>query len=64
MVRPSNLVRDQHCQIATSVADLLNVVHGGDRSVGISLLAVSDESKSTAAAGVTVLDDDLRNQMD
>ena len=44
-------------------ANLLNVVHGGDRSFGIGFLAVTDESKTTAAASVAVLDNDLSNQM-
>lgn len=39
--------------------NILNVVHGGDSSIGISLLAVADETESTAAATVAVLDDDL-----
>ena len=38
----------------------LNVVHGIDGSLGISLLAITDEAEATAAASVTVLDDNLR----
>jgi hypothetical protein len=37
----------------------LNVVHGGDGSLGISFLGVSNESETTATAGVAILDDDL-----
>jgi len=40
--------------------NILNVVHGVDGSIGIGLLAVADKAKATAAASVTVLDDDLQ----
>jgi hypothetical protein len=39
--------------------DILNVVHGLDGSIGIGLLSVANESETAAAAGITVLDDDL-----
>lgn len=39
--------------------NILDVVHGSNGSVGISLLAVTDESETTAAAGIAVLDNDL-----
>jgi hypothetical protein len=39
--------------------NILNVVHGGDSSIGIGLLAVADEAEATAAATVAILDDDL-----
>jgi hypothetical protein len=39
--------------------NLLNVVHGSDSSLSVGLLAVTDETETTAAASVTVLDDDL-----
>jgi len=38
----------------------LNVVHGIDGCLRISLLAITDEAEATAAASVTVLDDNLR----
>ena len=41
--------------------NILNVVHGVDGSLGIGLLAVTDKAKATAAASVTVLDDDLQD---
>jgi len=41
--------------------DELDVVHGSDRSFGIGLLSVANESKATAATSVTILDDDLNN---
>jgi hypothetical protein len=41
----------------------LDVVHGGDRSFGISLLSVANESKATAATSVTILDDDLDHKV-
>jgi hypothetical protein len=37
----------------------LDVVHGSDRRLGISLLGVTDESETTAAASISVLDDNL-----
>lgn len=39
--------------------DLLDVVHGLDGLLGILLVAVTDETESTAPASVTVLDDHL-----
>jgi len=36
----------------------LDVVHGSDSSLSVGLLAVTDETETTAAASVTVLDDD------
>jgi len=36
----------------------LDVVHGSDSSLGVGLLAVTDEAETTAATSVTVLDDD------
>jgi hypothetical protein len=50
-------------QAAIYIADILDVVHRGDRGFSISFLAISDKSKSAAAAGIAVLDDDLRNYM-
>jgi hypothetical protein len=47
--------------------NILNVVHGGDGSLGIGLLAIPNETEATAATSVTVLDDDLpdiRDQSD
>lgn len=41
--------------------NILNVVHGVDGSISISLLSITDESEATAATGVTILDDDLQN---
>ena len=38
---------------------LLNVIHVRDSSVGLGVLTEANETKATAAAGVTVLDDDL-----
>lgn len=38
---------------------LLDVVHGSNSSIGISLLAIADESEATAATSVSVLYDDL-----
>ena len=43
-----------------ALMNILNVVHGVDGSIGIGLLAVADKAKATAAASVTVLDDDLQ----
>lgn len=40
---------------------LLDVVHRGDGSLRVVLVRVSNESKATAAAGVTILDHDLSN---
>ena len=37
----------------------LDVVHGVDSGLGIGLRSVTDESKATAATGVTVLDNNL-----
>jgi hypothetical protein len=45
--------------ISITICDSLDVVHGGDSSIGLSLLLVADESEATATAGVTVLDDNL-----
>jgi hypothetical protein len=39
--------------------NLLDVVHGSDSSLSVGLLAVTDEAETTAAASVTVLDNDL-----
>jgi len=41
----------------------LDVVHGGDRSFGIGLLSVANESKATTATSVTILDDDLDHKV-
>lgn len=40
--------------------DSLDHVHGGDGSIGICLLAVTDETETTATSGIPVFDDDLR----
>lgn len=37
----------------------LNVIHGIDSSIGIGLLTVADESESTGATSIAVLDDNL-----
>ena len=39
---------------------LLNVVHVGDRGVGLAVLREANKPETTAATGVTVLDDNLR----
>jgi hypothetical protein len=41
---------------------VLNVVHSGDGSFSICLLAVTNESEATAATSITVLDNDLQRQ--
>lgn len=38
---------------------LLNVIHVRDGSVGLGFLTEANETESTAATGVAVLDDDL-----
>lgn len=43
---------------------LLDVVHRGDGSLRVVLVRVSNESEATAAAGVTILDHDLRDGED
>lgn len=40
-------------------SNLLDIVHGGDSSLGIGITSISDKAESTATASVTVLDDDL-----
>jgi hypothetical protein len=59
MVRPSNLGSVSLCVRSAERNDILDVVHGLDGSLSIGLLSVADKSETTAAAGVTVLDDDL-----
>jgi hypothetical protein len=45
------------CLVNTDSATIeLDVVHGVDSGLGISLRSITDESKATAATGVTVLD--------
>lgn len=39
--------------------DILDVVHGSNGSISVSILGVTDESEATAAAGIAVLDNDL-----
>jgi hypothetical protein len=39
---------------------LLDVIHARDSSIGLGVLADAHETEATAAAGVAVLDDDLR----
>jgi len=47
------------CFVDTDGATIeLNVVHGSDGSIGIGLLAVANETETTAASGITVLDYD------
>jgi hypothetical protein len=58
MVRPSNLARLVQGNV-TSARDVLNVVHGRDCGISIGFLTISDEPKATAAASVSVFDDDL-----
>lgn len=38
---------------------VLDIVHGGDGSLGISFLHVSHKTEATAAAGISILDDHL-----
>jgi hypothetical protein len=61
MVRPSNLEWNQRCNTHSIYIadDILDVVHGADSSFSIGVLAVANETETTAAASVTVLDDDL-----
>lgn len=42
--------------------DILDVVHGSNGSVGVSILGETDESEATAAAGIAVLNNDLYSQ--
>ena len=63
MVRPSNLTESVNWTQTYICRNTLNVVHGSDGSLGISLLAITDESETTATASVTVLDDDLDDCM-
>jgi hypothetical protein len=46
-------------QCADLMEDLLDVVHGGDRGVGLGVLGETNETESTTAASISVLDDDL-----
>jgi hypothetical protein len=39
---------------------LLNVIHVCDRGISLRVLSETNEAEATAAAGVAVLDDDLR----
>jgi hypothetical protein len=39
---------------------LLNVIHVRNGSIGLGVLTEANETEATAAAGVAVLDDDLR----
>jgi hypothetical protein len=39
---------------------LLDVIHVRDGSIGLGVLAEANETEATAAAGIAVLDDDLR----
>jgi len=38
---------------------LLDVVHGSDGSIGLSVLGEANEAKPAAASSIAVLDDDL-----
>lgn len=38
---------------------ILDIVHGGDGTLGIRFLGVSDKAEAAAAAGVSILDHDL-----
>jgi hypothetical protein len=49
--------RANHC--AKVVENLLDVVHGGDRGIGLGVLSEANETETTTAASVSVLDDDL-----
>lgn len=44
--------------------DVLDIVHGTDSSIGILLLGVTDETEATAAASITVLDNNLQYECD
>ena len=59
MVRPSNLVCNQHYKAASYIANVLDVVHSSDSGFGISFLAVTNETETTAATSITIFDDDL-----
>ena len=39
---------------------LLNIVHVCDGGIGLRVLGETDKAETTAATGITVLDDDLR----
>jgi hypothetical protein len=41
------------------MGDSLDVVHGGDRGVGLGVLGETNETESTTTASISVLDDDL-----
>jgi hypothetical protein len=43
--------------------DLLNVVHGVDSSIGASIVGEANETESTAATSVAILDHDLRGEV-
>lgn len=42
-----------------AMGDILDVVHGGDGILRVTLLGVSHKTKAAAATSVAVLDDDL-----
>lgn len=44
-------------------ANLLYVVHGSDRSIGLGVLSEADETETTATSSVTVLNDDLKEEV-
>jgi hypothetical protein len=43
--------------------NILNVVHGGDGSLSIGLLLITNETETTAPASVAVFDDNLQRQL-
>lgn len=43
----------------SAVMVLLDIVHRGDSSLRIVLVRIANESKATAATGITILDHDL-----
>lgn len=60
MVRPSNLgMQRQWMLVLHGGTCSLDVVHGSDRGVSLGVLSEANETKATAASGITVLHNNL-----
>ena len=52
---------DQSCAEGVQKrTSLLNIVHVGNRGIGLGILGEANKAETTAATGVAVLDDNLR----